>query len=147
MRTKLLILMLLLLVRNNAQVSTPFNTGIPANFVGWAPGNPFPLRIEHQGNQPIMFATNSFTRMMISGGPGTGNPGMNGGRIGIGNNLPAGFVPQSRIHIHQTGLNNAVTNNTYIRFTNSFTGAGPTSGFAIGNSNNSCLFLNFTSSS
>lgn len=86
-------------------------------------------------NTSLLFQTNSFTRFMIANGPGTGNAGMNGGRIGIGNNLPANFIPQSRIHIHQIGLNTPVANNTYIRFTNSFTGAGANSGFAIGNSN------------
>ncbi len=118
--------------RLESQVSIPTNVNIgnsPAWYVGWNPLVTVPLRIEHQGNQQITFSTNGFNRMFLD----NGGAGQAGGRLALGNNLPAGFAPQSRLHIHQTGVAN---NNTYIRFTNSLTGPGPTNGFAIGNTSN-----------
>ncbi|MBK7312249.1 MAG: tail fiber domain-containing protein [Sphingobacteriaceae bacterium] len=126
MRTKLLLLMLLCLLQYNAQVTTPFNVGIPTDYVGWSAVNPFPVRIQHQGNQPILFATTNFTRMIINNGPGN----QNSGRIGMGNDL-TGFVPIDRLHLHQIDPNNI---NNYLRFTNPFTGPSNTDGFRIGNS-------------
>ena len=81
-------------------------------------------------NTSVLLGTNSFTRMIIDNGFG----GVNAGRIAIGNNLPAGFAPQSRLHIHQNTGNPIIPNNTYIRFTNTQTGSGSNNGFAIGNS-------------
>jgi hypothetical protein len=85
-------------------------------------------------NGKLFLTTNSFNRFLIDGGAGAGNAGLNGGKIGIGNNLPANFVPQARVHIHQTGGNIFLNNDTYIRFTNNFTTPAANRGFAIGNS-------------
>lgn len=95
------------------------NTTTPGNFHGTV------------NNQPLNFRTNNIQRMIINNG---GN-GVGDGQIAIGNNLAPGFIPQSRLHIHQDNTNPFAGNNTYIRFTNNVTGSGPNSGFAIGNSN------------
>lgn len=81
-------------------------------------------------NNQLRINTNGFNRMIINNGGNT----INDGQIAIGNNLAAGFVPQSRVHIHQDNTNPLAGNNTYIRFTNNVTGSGPNNGFAIGNS-------------
>jgi hypothetical protein len=49
----------------NAQVSTPFNFGVAANYVGWNAAQGFPLTIAHKGNQPLNFQTNGTQRMTI----------------------------------------------------------------------------------
>lgn len=103
-------------------------TGLPGQFLGYNTGTSGPLDIRNDFNDRINFFTNTQTRMFIDGGSG-----INGGRIAIGNNLPVGFVPQSRIHIHQVG-NPIPLNSTYVRFTNGLTGLTATDGFAIGNS-------------
>ncbi len=110
-----------------SQVTVPTNIRPGAGpFLGWNTTGPAgPLDIRNDFNQPIFFATNTFTRMIINNGGG----GLAGGRVALGNNL-IGFVPQDRLHLHHVGFNNL---NTYIRFTNSLTGAGPNNGFAIGN--------------
>lgn len=108
--------MVTLSVEFQAQSTSANNIGLAGKFIGYS------------NNFVLPFQTNGFNRMLIDNGPG----GINAGRISIGNNLPIGFAPQSRIHIHQTG--GIGLNNTYIRFTNNLTGAGPTNGFAIGNS-------------
>jgi hypothetical protein len=120
----------------NGQATQANNVRTPAAFVGWngLGPNAGPLEIRNDFNQPILFATNNFNRMIIDNGAGFGNAGLNGGRISIGNNLPNNFAPQSRVHIHQTGGGPFSTNNTYVRFTNALTGATATDGFAIGNS-------------
>jgi hypothetical protein len=120
----------------SGQATQANNVRTPAAFVGWngLGPNAGPLEIRNDFNQPILFATNNFNRMIIDNGAGVGNAGLNGGRISIGNNLPNNFVPQSRVHIHQTGGGPLSTNNTYVRFTNGLTGATATDGFAIGNS-------------
>ena len=112
-----------------SQVSVLGNAGAVGNYVGWNAAQPFPVTVAHKGNFPILFETNGINRMILDNGGG----GQAGGRLALGNNLPAGFAPQSRMHIHQVGVNN---NATYIRFTNSLTGALNTDGFAIGNSSN-----------
>jgi len=81
-------------------------------------------------NNQLRINTNGFNRMLINNGGNT----VNDGQIAIGNNLAAGFVPQSRVHIHQDNTNPLAGNNTYIRFTNNVTGSGQNNGFAIGNS-------------
>jgi hypothetical protein len=111
----------------DAQVSTVGHVGLPTDYLGWNAGNPFPARIEHRGNQPINFATNTFTRMILNNGPGN----QTGGRLALGNNLPFGFAPVDRLHLHHVGFNNL---NTYMRFTNSITGPTGSDGFAVGNS-------------
>jgi len=49
----------------NAQVSTPFNFGFPANYVGWNAAQLFPVTVAHKGNLPINFQTNGTQRMTI----------------------------------------------------------------------------------
>jgi hypothetical protein len=68
--------------------------------------------------------------MLVSGG--TNN--ITGGRIAIGNNLPAGFAPQARLHIHH-GFS-VGNNDPFIRFTTVSTNTTNTDGFTIGNSTN-----------
>ncbi|MBV6461599.1 MAG: hypothetical protein HJHJAOHD_01729 [Flavobacteriales bacterium] len=96
---------------------------VPGYFVGWTPGIgsiPGPLDIRNDFTQPIDFWTNSFRRMRITDG-GTGNAA---GRIAMGNNLPVGFTPLSRLHLHQTAAVNA------IRFTTDNMAGG--NGFEVG---------------
>lgn len=78
-------------------------------------------------NGRMLFSTNGVNRMIIDNGGG-----VNSGRIAMGNNLPAGFLPQARLHLHQTS-GFFQPNQTYIRFTNNFSGNTNTDGFAIGN--------------
>ena len=47
-------------------------------------------------NTPIVFGTNNTQRMLMTGGTGIFS-----GRIAMGNNLPANFVPANRLHLHQ----------------------------------------------
>lgn len=61
-------------------------------------------------------------RMTIFGGGVTDGDGF----IGMGNNLPAAFIPQARLHLHQTG------GSVIQRFSNNITGATSSDGFAIG---------------
>jgi hypothetical protein len=132
MKTKLIIFSAFYFVLNaNSQVSTPANFGTITDYVGWNAAQAFPLLIEHKGNQRINFSTSGGIRMLIDAGGG-----LNGGRLAIGNNLPALFAPQSRVHIHQTG-NTSPLNQTYVRFTNNQTGPTATDGFAIGNNSSS----------
>jgi len=113
-----------------AQVSVPANAGVPANYVGWNITQPFPLRIEHKGNQPIGIGTNGFFRMAVANGPGT----INGGRVGFGNNIPAAFIPQDRLHSFVT-----TAGDNMFRFSN--TGFAANQGFRLGlNLQNIALF-------
>lgn len=113
-----------------AQVSVATNAGGPANYVGWNAAQPFPLRIQHLGNQPIGIGTNNFFRMAVTNGPGT----INGGRIGFGNNIPATFVPQDRLHSYVN-----IAGDNMFRFSN--TGFAPNQGFRLGlNAQNIALF-------
>lgn len=78
-------------------------TALATDWCGWNAASNIPFSLEHRGNQQMTFSTNGFMRMFIDGGNGLGNPGLGGGRIAIGNNLPTGFIPQSRVHIYQAG--------------------------------------------
>jgi len=73
-------------------------------------------------NSPIYTYTNGINRMTIFGG-GTGTFG---GRVALGNNLPATFVPQARLHLHQTG------GGVFTRYTNGITGLSSGDGFLTG---------------
>ncbi len=70
-------------------------------------------------NLPIRFHTNGFERMVVTQG---GN-GVIGGRVAFGNDLPAGFEPQSRLHLHKTD-NGTGTDGCYIQFTSDNTTGG-----------------------
>jgi hypothetical protein len=118
---KLFVLLSLLAV--TISKAQPWFTG--GNFVN--PGDFFGAT----NNAQLLYKTNAFTRLIIDGGAGT----LNSGRVAMGNNLPAGFIPQARLHLHQIGGSISTTNDTYVRFTNSFTGPTNADGFAIGNSN------------
>ena len=75
--------MVLFAMRNiHAQVSTPFNFGIAANYVGWNAAQGFPLTVAHKGNFPINFQTSSVQRMTIRG-----QVGPTQGYVGIGTNF------------------------------------------------------------
>lgn len=86
-------------------------------------------------NAQLNFRTNGNLRFVLDNG-GTGN---NNGSAAFGNNLPLGFVPAARLHLHQTG---GVVN---MRFTNSTTGSTVNDGFAIGMAGNGdAFFINNT---
>lgn len=53
MKTKSLLILLCLSLSLSSQVSTPFNFGGPADFVGWNAAQGFPLQIAHRGNQSV----------------------------------------------------------------------------------------------
>jgi len=57
-------------------------------------GNPFILG--SNSNDPIGFETNGVQRMILDNGGG----GQAGGRLALGNNLPAGFAPVARLLIN-----------------------------------------------
>lgn len=108
----------------NAQVTTLTNgPGAATDYLGWNAAQAFPLLVEHKANQPIHFKTNAFQRMLINNGGNT----VTDGYIAIGNNLPAGFVPQARFHIYHNG-----TGTTNILFNNTVTGSAASRGFEIG---------------
>lgn len=93
------------------------------DWCGWNAASTIPFSIEHRGNQRINFSTNGFNRMFIDNGA----VGITAGRIAMGNNLPANFAPQARLHLHHTG-----GGNTNLLFTNIVTGSTLNSGFEIG---------------
>jgi hypothetical protein len=109
----------------------------PGNFLGWNIGVPGDLQIRNNfANQTINFWTNNIQRMIITdGGTATTN-----GNIAIGNNLPVGFTPVSRLQSHET-----TSQDNEVRFTNSATGVGVTDGFAIGTTNVGGLQARLTS--
>lgn len=71
--------------------------------------------------------------MFIDGGSG----GSIHGRVTMGNQIPDGFNPQERLHLHQFSTSaNTNLDNTLIRFTSDYTNGGiaptPKSGFEVG---------------
>lgn len=68
-------------------------------------------------NLGIRVQTNGFNRMFINNG-GAGNIN-NNGSMALGDNLPNGFIPTARLHIHVTPSN--VLNTT--RYTSNTTGS------------------------
>ena len=93
-----------------AQVSTPFNFGFPANYVGWNAAQAFPLTIAHKGNQPLNFQTNGTQRMTILNT--TGFVGIGGGFL---NPLHLVDVRNGNINIGQgTGANIAGSPQSYM---------------------------------
>ncbi|MBL4653662.1 MAG: hypothetical protein JKY53_12490 [Flavobacteriales bacterium] len=67
--------------------------------------------------------TNGTTRLLVNNGTNANNAG----RIAMGNNLPVGFIPRDRLHLHQQN-----GGRTMLRFTNGNTGATNADGFRIG---------------
>ena len=84
-------------------------------------------RLGTNGNRPLLFETNGIARFKIM----QGGTGIIRGRIGVGNNLPAGFTPWARLHLHQIGNTNAFTNRNTIKFTSNRTGNASNDGFEI----------------
>ncbi len=129
-------LMILLCVISYAQVSNPTNgPGFAAQYVGWNAAQGFPLNISHFGPQPMRFRTNYAlaaptlgNRMIIT----DGNFQSGGGRIAIGNDLPDGFAPLSRLHLHNEQNGAPTPGFNFIRFTNNLTGVLGTSGSGLG---------------
>jgi len=70
------------------------------------------MRTTAGNNNPLMFTTNGIERMLIN----NGGIGVADGRVALGNNLPFGFIPANRLHLHQDSGTNG------IQFTNNFTG-------------------------
>ncbi|HLP11089.1 MAG TPA: tail fiber domain-containing protein [Flavobacteriales bacterium] len=69
-------------------------------YLGWSGTSTIPLEIRHDGNFQIRSYTNNIQRFVIDGGA-AGAP--TGGRVAFSNNVPAGFLPQARIHAFQFG--------------------------------------------
>lgn len=90
---------------NNAPFASPASIGTDATW-----------------NSPLTFLTNGNSRMLIA----NGGLAATDGRIAMFNILPIGFVPQDRLHLHQT------TGLTAMRFTNGVTGFTATDGFQVG---------------
>ncbi len=90
------------------------------------PGSQPILGTDASWNAPLIIQTFGVERLLINNG-GTGN---NAGRLAVGNNLPGGFNPASRIHSHQDGGQNR------IEFTSNTTGITGTDGFQVGINNN-----------
>jgi Chaperone of endosialidase len=95
-----------------AQVSIAANSGTLANYVGWNSLQLFPLRIEHQGNQPINFSTNGTQKATLTT---TGNLG-----LGIA-------TPNYKYHLNTVGLADV-----FQQFTNGSTGVLLTDGTRLG---------------
>ncbi|HNR18795.1 MAG TPA: hypothetical protein PKN75_02750 [Bacteroidia bacterium] len=88
---KYFILLLIITIdsKSNAQVSVLGNSGTGSNYVGWNAAQAFELNVQHLGQQNINLKTNGTHRLVIRG---SGN-----GFVGIGN----GFnVPTSLLHIN-----------------------------------------------
>ena len=68
------IALLLPSIQLNAQVTVATNFGNSGNYVGWNSAQAFPLKISHDGAQPINFWTNGSQRMTI----------LANGNVGIG---------------------------------------------------------------
>ncbi|MBL4652865.1 MAG: tail fiber domain-containing protein [Flavobacteriales bacterium] len=79
-------------------------------FVLFNPANTNDAVLQTTQNGAMRFATNGTTQRMLIRPGGTDN---NAGRIALGNDLPMGFVPMDRLHLHQQN-----GGNTMIRFTN-----------------------------
>lgn len=126
-KIKLLFSASILAVSASAQVSTPNNNGISANYVGWDNTNAFPLQIRHNANQEIHTYTNNLLRMKIANGGGFSNVG---GNVAFGNNLATGFTPVDRLHLYNSGSLSALF--TGVRLNNSNIGAAVTDGSQLG---------------
>jgi len=72
-------------------------------------------------NSPLNFVTNGFQRMLIN----NGGIGVADGRVALGNNLPFGFAPANRLHLHQD------SGTSGIQFTNNFTGITAFNGLSM----------------
>ncbi len=107
-----------------------WNTGgnliFGTEFLGARAGSTVPLTLKTIPNLPIIFQTQGTRNRMIIM-PGGTSP--IDGRIAMGNNLPAGFAPAARLHLHQTGLP-VIAN--FLKLTNNSTGITATDGFDIG---------------
>jgi hypothetical protein len=106
---------LILLFSVNAQISTLGNTGIAANYVGWANTEAFPLQIRHNATgQPITFFTSNGTpteRMRLTPT----------GELGLGTTTPSSFMHLNTTttgNLFRTNGPNNVTNQWQL-FTNS----------------------------
>ncbi len=112
------------------------NTGITTrNVIGPTWSNTLAVRPQ------MWFTTGATTtgiyRMMINDGA----TAITDGYIAMGNDLPATFVPQARLHLHQSS---GVVNQ---KFSTPTTGSGASSGFDIGMTNGGLAFFrNWTSS-
>ncbi len=120
------ILLLLLGTTSFAQVTqlNNFSPFVGAPFLGWdGTGVPRPLEIRNNFNRPITMHTNSIQRAIFR----QGNTTSAAGRVAFGNNLPANFIPRSRLHLHHDDISNVS-----VRFTNLSTGTSPIDGFIVG---------------
>ncbi len=127
--------MSILVVADNLSIYAQATHGVGAlgnrrlaatDFLGWdgLGVNPGPLDIRNDFADNINFRTGpgQFLRMLMRDG-GAGN---NAGRIAMGNNLPDGFIPRSRLHLHQTG------GNVRLQFTRNNVGNLGSDGFQLG---------------
>lgn len=89
-------------------------------------------------NTPIVFGTNNTPRMFINNGLG----GNNDGRIAFGNNLPAGFVPLDRLHLHHSNAGGTAIG---MRFTSAASGTGALDGYTTGYASTGTPHVYFTS--
>jgi hypothetical protein len=91
---------MILLFSVNAQISTLGNTGVAANYVGWANTEAFPLQIRHNATgQPITFFTSNGTpteRMRLTPT----------GELGVGTSTPS-----SLLHLTSTTSGNIFRTN------------------------------------
>lgn len=120
---KIAAILMLLCSTSFAQIRNLTTTATVApEFVGWDGLGVFPKPLEVRNNftgQPINIFTNNRQRMTILDGASAPTDG----RIGMGNALPAGFIPLDRLHLSQTaGIN-------YLRFSLSST---VLNGFQVG---------------
>jgi hypothetical protein len=102
------------------------NTNSTANFLGTTT------------NDGLSIRTNDFQRMFINNGLG----GNNDGRIAFGNNLPVGFVPLDRLHLHHSNAGGTAIG---MRFTSAVSGTGALDGYATGYASTGTPHVYFTS--
>ncbi|MBW6481444.1 MAG: tail fiber domain-containing protein [Vicingaceae bacterium] len=85
-------------------------------------------------NSPIYTYTNGINRMTVFGN----GPLNTDGRIAMGNDLPLGFTPTARLHLHQTEPTLGLVNTT-TKYTDLSTGFNANDGFEVGYSSSSTI--------
>ncbi|MBW6481680.1 MAG: tail fiber domain-containing protein [Vicingaceae bacterium] len=127
-------------VANSWQLFTGVATGsVTEKFKLFVSANSNDATLQTTQNGIMRFNTNGINRMTVFG-----NGILNtDGRIAMGNDLPLGFTPTARLHLHHTEPTLGLVNTT-TKYTDLSTGFGNNDGFEVGYSSSSTIaFSNF----